>query len=108
MRRKWAADAAHERVDMSKKLFVGGLSWNTDDAALRAAFAGYGDIAEAQVVLDRETSRSRGFGFVTYTNEDAARAAMKEMDGGTLDGRQLRVNEAHDRPRGDRAANGRW
>jgi RNA recognition motif-containing protein len=94
---------------MSKRLFIGGLSWNTDDAALHTAFARFGEVAEAQVVLDRETSRSRGFGFVTYKDDKAAQSAIQEMDGGTLDGRQLRVNEAHERSRGGGgAANDRW
>ena len=51
---------------MSKKLFVGGLSWNTDDHGLRLAFEEHGEIAEAKVIKDRETGRSRGFGFITF------------------------------------------
>ena len=82
---------------MSKKLFVGGLSWGTDNAALELAFGKFGEVAEAQVVLDRETNRSRGFGFVTYKQDDAAQKAIAEMNGSTLDGRTINVNEAHDR-----------
>jgi RNA recognition motif-containing protein len=106
---------------MSKKLFVGGLSWNTDDAALRDAFSKFGEVAEAQVVMDRETNRSRGFGFVTFNDSNAAQNAIAEMDGRDLDGRQIRVNEAQDKQRsgggggggrpgggGGRAANNRY
>jgi len=82
---------------MSNKLFVGGLSWNTDDAGLQDAFAPFGEIVEAKVISDRDTGRSRGFGFVTYSDANAAQAAIQEMNGAMLDGRSLRVNEAQDR-----------
>jgi RNA recognition motif-containing protein len=82
------------------KLFVGGLSWNTDAAMLRTAFEEYGTVTDAVVVSDRETGRSRGFGFVTYDNDEEARAAMKAMDGATLDGRTIRCDEATDRGAG--------
>lgn len=82
---------------MSKKLFVGGLSWDTTDEGLRAAFERFGEISEAKVITDRDTGRSRGFGFVTFDADDAATTAVSEMDGTTLDGRQVRVNEAQDR-----------
>ena len=86
---------------MSKKLFVGGLSWETDDEGLRAAFERFGETTEAKVIMDRDTGRSRGFGFVTFTNAGDADNAISEMDGSTLDGRSLKVNEAHERsPRG--------
>lgn len=82
---------------MSTKLFVGGLSWDTNDAGLRDAFSRFGDVVEAKVILDRDTARSRGFGFVTLGDAGAAEKAMQEMDGSTLDGRQIRVNEAQDK-----------
>ncbi|MEX1362981.1 MAG: RNA-binding protein [Nannocystaceae bacterium] len=85
---------------MSNKLFVGGLSWDTNDEGLRNAFGQHGEVTEAKVVLDRETGRSRGFGFVTMAASDAAQTAMREMDGKDLDGRSIRVNEANDRGRG--------
>ena len=85
---------------MSNKLFVGGLSWNTNDEGLRSAFEGYGPVVEAKVVMDRDTGKSRGFGFVTMGEAEAAQTAMKEMDGSTLDGRAIRVNEANDKGRG--------
>lgn len=81
---------------MSKKLFVGGLSWNTTDMILRQAFERFGPVTEAKVVLDRETGRSRGFGFVEMPDDDA-RAAIEALDGSDFGGRPLGVNEA--RPR---------
>jgi RNA recognition motif-containing protein len=84
---------------MSNKLFVGGLSWDTDDSGLQAAFEGFGSITEAKVILDRETGRSRGFGFVTFTEGSAASDAIAQMDGSSLDGRSIKVNEAQDRQR---------
>ena len=82
---------------MSNKLFVGGLSWDTNDGGLRAAFERFGQVTEAKVITDRDTGRSRGFGFVSFTDPSAARTAMEEMNGAELDGRNLRVNEAQDR-----------
>lgn len=93
---------------MSKKLFVGGLSWDTTDQSLRAAFETYGPVREARVILDRETGRSRGFGFVSFDDDAAAIEAISKMNGAMLDGRTIRVNEAEERrgpggpPRGDR------
>ncbi len=84
---------------MAKKLFVGGLSWNTTDDGLRRAFESFGEVSDAKVVTDRETGRSRGFGFVTFSDNDAATSAIADMDGSDLDGRTIRVNEAEDRPR---------
>jgi cold-inducible RNA-binding protein len=86
---------------MSKKLFVGGLSWGTTDEALHGAFSRFGEIVEAKVITDRETGRSRGFGFVTFANDDGATSAISEMVGTELDGRTIKVNEAEDKgPRG--------
>ncbi|MBI4862679.1 MAG: RNA-binding protein [Candidatus Riflebacteria bacterium] len=85
---------------MSKKLFVGGLSWDTDDQGLRQAFAQFGEIVEAKVVTDRDTGRSRGFGFVTFTDENAANEARNKMNGQVLDGRTIKVDLANERPRG--------
>lgn len=85
---------------MSKKLFVGGLAWATDDDGLRQAFEAYGEVTDAKVINDRETGRSRGFGFVTFADDNAGQTAMSEMDGKPLDGRTIRVNEANDRRSG--------
>ena len=83
---------------MGVKLFVGGLAWRTRDDALRSAFEAFGAVEEAIVVTDRETNRSRGFGFVTFENAEAADAAAESMNDSELDGRRLRVNRAEDRP----------
>ena len=64
---------------MSKKLFVGGLSWGTTDDGLHGAFSAFGEIVEAKVITDRETGRSRGFGFVTFANDEGATKAIAEM-----------------------------
>lgn len=85
---------------MGNKIFVGGLSWDTDEDGLRQAFSGFGDVQEAKVITDRDTGRSRGFGFVTFTDNDAAQRAISEMNGADLDGRSIKVNEAEDKPRG--------
>jgi RNA recognition motif-containing protein len=85
---------------MQKKLFVGGLSWSTDDDGLRQAFERFGNLSDAKVITDRETGRSRGFGFVTFDDADAAKNAMTEMDGTSLQGRQIKVNEAEEKQRG--------
>jgi cold-inducible RNA-binding protein len=84
---------------MSRKLFVGGLSWNTTDDGLKEAFSRFGAVTEAKVVTDRETGRSRGFGFVTYQEATDGAAAQQAMDGASLDGRSIRVNAAEDKPR---------
>ncbi len=82
---------------MSKKLFVGGLSWNTDDDGLRSAFEAFGEVTDAKVITDRDTGRSRGFGFVTFSSSSDADSDIDAMNGAQLDGRNLNVNEAQDR-----------
>ena len=82
---------------MAKKLFVGNLSWNISDERLLEAFAQFGEVTEAKVITDRDTGRSRGFGFVTFADEEAGDKAISAMNGAELDGRPLRVNVAHDR-----------
>ncbi|MFK7926797.1 MAG: RNA recognition motif domain-containing protein, partial [Myxococcota bacterium] len=91
---------------MGNKLFVGGLAWATDDSGLHDAFSRFGEVSEAKVILDRETGRSRGFGFVTYNQEADAQSAIQALDGSSLDGRTIRVNEAQDR-RGGGGGGGR-
>lgn len=87
---------------MSKKLFVGGLSWNTNSDSLRQAFESYGAVEDARVITDRETGRSRGFGFVTFVDGGAASDAIAGMNGKDLDGRTIKVNEAEEKPAGSR------
>ncbi|XP_008940554.1 PREDICTED: cold-inducible RNA-binding protein isoform X3 [Merops nubicus] len=76
------------------KLFVGGLSFDTNEQSLEQVFSKYGQISEVVVVKDRETQRSRGFGFVTFENIDDAKDAMMAMNGKSVDGRQIRVDQA--------------
>lgn len=83
--------AARQR---STRLFVGGLSWDTQEEGLRQAFSEFGEITDAVVIFDRQTGRSRGFGFVTYADGDAAAKALEEMDGAELDSRRLKVTLA--------------
>lgn len=89
-----------------KKLFVGSLSWNTNDAELHNAFSRFGEITEAKVITDRESGRSRGFGFVTFDDTNAAATAIQEMNGATLDGREITVNEAQEKSRDSRGGGG--
>jgi cold-inducible RNA-binding protein len=91
------------------KIYVGNLSYDTREEQLREAFAPYGTVGEATVITDRETGRSRGFGFVEITDDDAARTAIQSLNGTALDGRTVTVNEA--RPRTERtrsSANRSW
>jgi len=79
------------------KLYVGNISWDTSEDALADCFRQYGDVLDAKIVTDRETGRSRGFGFVTMSSTEEARIAQEKLDGFELDGRPLRVNEARER-----------
>lgn len=85
---------------MAKKLFVGGLSWNTTDDTLREAFAQHGTVASAQIIFDKMSGRSKGFGFVEFESDEEADAAIAALNGTELDGRTITVNEA--RPMGER------
>lgn len=82
---------------MNNRLYVGNLSFHTTEDLLLQAFAQYGDVVEAKLILDRETGRSRGFAFVTMATPEGAKKAIENMDGAALDGRNLRVNEAEER-----------
>ena len=85
---------------MSSKLYVGNLPYSADDSSLRTNFAEYGDVTSAKVMMDRETGRSKGFGFVEMGSDAEAQAAINGMNGQAIDGRPLVVNEA--RPREER------
>lgn len=92
---------------MAKKLYVGGLAWATTDESLRAAFAQCGNVDEAIVIKDRMSGRSKGFGFVTMSNDDEATAAIAAFDGKEIDGRRVTVNEARPmEPRAPREGGG--
>ncbi|KAI8893238.1 hypothetical protein BC833DRAFT_532029 [Globomyces pollinis-pini] len=88
------------------KLFIGGLSFNTDKDSLTDAFSVYGPVSDAVVILDRESGRSKGFGFVTFENEKDADDAIEKMNEQELDGRRIRVDKATDRGSGDRRGGG--
>ncbi|KAG6422993.1 hypothetical protein SASPL_113376 [Salvia splendens] len=83
---------------MSTNLFIGGLSYQTDDQSLRDAFSSFGEVDSVRIIVDRETGRSRGFGFVNFTCEEAANSAISAMDGQELNGRNIRVSQATERP----------
>ncbi|KAJ6128166.1 hypothetical protein N7471_009383 [Penicillium samsonianum] len=82
------------------KIYVGNLSWHTTTESLSAAFSQYGNIVDSIVMTDRETGRSRGFGFVTFSSEEEANAAIDALNEQDLDGRRIRVNLANARPSG--------
>ncbi len=85
---------------MSSRLYVGNLSYETDTETLRQSFATVGEVTDAHVVTDRETGRSRGFGFITMATADLAKKAIETMNGAMVEGRAVRVNEAEEKPRG--------
>jgi len=87
-----------------KKLYVGNLAWGVTDDDLQNMFAEYGSVASAVVITDRETGRSRGFGFVEL--EDGADQAIEALNGQEMQGRPLRVNEAQSKDRGGRGGGG--
>ena len=89
-----------------KKIYVGNLSFNSNDHDLSAMFKEFGDVATATVVMDRETGRSRGFGFVEMSDDNAALQAIQAVNGKEIDGRELNVNEA--RPREPRNSGSNW
>lgn len=79
---------------MKNKLFIGGLPWAVDDERLREIFSEFGEITDAHVAKDKFSGRSRGFGFVEFSTDDAAQAAIDALDGKELDGRPVTVNLA--------------
>ncbi len=88
---------------MATKLFVGSLSWGVDDKQLEDFFAAAGKVVSAKVIVDRDTNRSKGFGFVEMSSDEEAKKAIDELNGKELDGRPVTVNEA--RPREERPRN---
>jgi len=79
---------------MAKKLYVGGLSYNTTESTLRDTFAAVGAVETATIIMDKMTNRSKGFGFVEMSNDEDAQKAIDQLNGKELDGRSLTVNEA--------------
>lgn len=98
---------------MGRKLYVGNLPWSVGTDELRDIFEPHGEITDVIVLTDRETGRSRGFGFVEYASEDQAQKAIEAHDGEEVDGRALKVNVARERPPrggggGGGGRGGRW
>lgn len=89
---------------MAQKLFVGGLPFSVNDKELEELFAQHGSVTSAKVITDRETGRSKGFGFVEFKEEADAKSAIEALDGSDLGGRKIAVNEA--RPREEKPRNG--
>ena len=89
---------------MALKMYVGNLTYGVTDASLEQMFAEFGQVRSAQVIMDRDTGRSKGFGFVEMSNDNEARAAMTALNGKEVEGRTLTVNEA--RPKESRGAGG--
>jgi RNA recognition motif-containing protein len=90
---------------MAKKIYVGNMSYNTTEDDLRDIFTQYGNVLSATIIMDRETRRPKGFGFVEMEEDSAADAAISQLDGKEIDGRNLRVNEAIAKPRNDYSRN---
>eukprot|EP00638_Chattonella_subsalsa_P014181 CAMPEP_0117779116 /NCGR_PEP_ID=MMETSP0948-20121206/1406_1 /TAXON_ID=44440 /ORGANISM="Chattonella subsalsa, Strain CCMP2191" /LENGTH=143 /DNA_ID=CAMNT_0005606589 /DNA_START=29 /DNA_END=457 /DNA_ORIENTATION=+ len=86
------------RSDNSNKVYVGNLSFSTDEYGLKEAFSAYGEVITCTVVTDRDTGRPRGFGFVTFSNSNEVDEAIDRGNGRELDGRDIRVNKAQDKP----------
>ena len=105
---------------MGKRLYVANLSYNTTEIALRDAFGQIGSVVDAKIVMDRETGRPRGFGFVEMSSDQEAQQAIQEVNGRELDGRAITVSEAQERSGGGggrgggrpggggRSGGGRW
>jgi len=91
---------------MNNRLYVGNLAFSTTEEAIRNAFAEFGEVTEAKLMIERETGRSRGFAFVQMATAEGAKAAIEQMNGALLDGRPLRVNEAEQRPERGRGGGG--
>ena len=87
------------------KLYVGNLPWSTGEAEIEEMFSAIGAVSSANVITDRDTGRSRGFGFVEMSNDDAKRA-IEELNGNEVDGRAIRVNEAEEKRRDSRGGGG--
>ncbi|MGP0068539.1 MAG: RNA recognition motif domain-containing protein [Isosphaeraceae bacterium] len=96
-----SVESLFRAIAMAKRLYVGNLKYTVTSAQLQELFEQYGTVNTAQVLSDRETGRSRGFGFVEMQNDDEALAAIESLDGQDYDGRRLTVNEARPRTPGD-------
>ena len=98
-------------IQMGSKLFVGGLAWATNNDSLRDHFQSFGEVVDSKVITERDTGRSRGFGFVTYADDESAAKAKEELHNSELDGRTIRVDFAtdqRDRKNDRRGGGDRW
>lgn len=93
---------------MGNKLYVGNLNYQTHEDDLRDHFGNYGNVVSANIITDRDTGRSRGFGFVEMSSDEERQAAQDALDGQEFDGRQLKVNEAKPRNEGGGGGRDRW
>jgi RNA recognition motif-containing protein len=93
---------------MAKKLYVGNLTYETTEDSLKTLFSSFGTVASAKIIFDRDSGKSKGFGFIEMSSEEEANAAIAGTNGREFEGRQLRVNEAMDKPRRDRGGGGNW
>jgi RNA recognition motif-containing protein len=95
---------------MGKRIYVGNMSYNTTEGALRTLFAEYGEIESVSMITDRDTGRPKGFAFVEMVTDQAAQAAISALNGKSVDDREIKVNEA--KPQADRRSDGgrrpRW
>ena len=86
---------------MAKKLYIGNLNYSTDEASIRKMFEPHGEVVSLNLITDKYTGQSKGFGFVEMASDEAAKAAIAALNGQQIDGRAIRVNEAFDKPRGE-------
>ena len=92
---------------MNNKLYIGNISYQTDENSLEQTFGEFGSVKSVRVITDRETGRSRGFGFVEMNSEEEAQNAIENLDGKEVDGRTIRVNIAREREAGRGGGGGR-
>ena len=95
---------AKNRMENRMNIYVGNLSYDTTEGGLRTAFGAHGEVSSAAIIMDRDSGRSKGFGFVEMADNEKAKAAISALDGTEIDGRQIKVNEA--RPRAERSSSG--
>jgi RNA recognition motif-containing protein len=86
---------------MAKKIYVGNMNYRTTEESLKNLFSEYGEVGKVNIISDKVSGRAKGFGFVEMVQDEDAAKAIEELNGKEFEGRQLKVNEAHDRPRRD-------